>query len=141
MPGMKDRPLLVQLEFAASALGLKLVGEPNAEGIYGVLCGSDENCFHWSPHNLDSDSMRLAADLCLNIVHTWDVLTGKPAGSVFVCRGTPNPHDRELTETPYDNNVRQAVRTATLLAAAEMGLAMQRGVKFERASDTYRTLQ
>lgn len=115
---MTDRELL---ELAAKAAGIEIVGWPQPD--YASIRDGDET-FGWSPLIFDSDALRLAVKLRLDLLLSEDdieAIAGLPPFVKSVGGQCVYPFAIELlVEDPY-----AATRRAIVRAAAEIGMAMQ----------------
>ncbi|QNJ57414.1 hypothetical protein Dolphis_108 [Pseudomonas phage Dolphis] len=125
---MADRELL---ELAAKAAG-QIQFDP-FRGVFRHLIEMGFLGEDWNPLNDDGDALRLAVKLNLSIITSWG-FDGKPSGSVGAMLGSHE--DLRLTNTDHGDDPCAAWRRAIVLAAAEMGKAIDRGHTFDHQRGT-----
>lgn len=115
---MNDREML---ELAAKAAGYAVEWAPEWE-CYMLYDPAADLWSSWHPREDDGDALRLAVKLNLSIITGWG-FDGKPGGTVATMLGSGE--DLDLTRVSHGSDACAAWRESILIAAAEIGKAMQ----------------
>lgn len=125
MTAMTDPELLL---LAAKAAGAQYFDwDTSRDGLFIrdgkpiILANGDHDC-DWNPLADDGQALRLAVQLGLSVIqqHTFKGPEPVSAAAGF------GADDFRLTSTPYNGNPLAATRRAIVLAAAEIGKALER---------------